>query len=84
MAPTEGFYFVEDTGVMWRYKEEWKQITPDNLNQITFGASVEDFPKSGNSKILYVTDDATYKWDTVTKTYLCVSNKTEWKTIGRE
>lgn len=84
LAPTEGFYFVEDTGVMWRYKEEWKQITPDNLNQITFGASVADFPKSGNSKVLYVTDDATYKWDTVTKTYLCVSNKTEWKTIGRE
>lgn len=82
LAPTEGFYFVEETGVMWRYKAGWKQISPDNLNQITFGTSVDDFPTEGNSKILYVADDATYKWDAVTQSYLCVSNKTEWKTLG--
>ncbi len=27
LAPIEGFYFVEETGVMWRYKEKWVQIS---------------------------------------------------------
>lgn len=82
LAPIEGFYFVEETGVMWRYKEKWVQISPDNLNEITFGTSVDDFPKTGNDKILYVTDDATYKWDRITKSYMVIANKTEWKTLN--
>lgn len=78
LAPIEGFYFVEDTSVLWRYKGGWVQITPSNLNPIFFG-NYEDFPPTGSPAVLYVSDDATYKWDSLTSKYLCVSNKTEWK-----
>ena len=80
LAPIEGFYFVEETNVLWRYKGGWKQVTPSNLSPLFFG-DYEDFPPQGQSDILYVTDDATYKWDSLTSTYICVSNKTEWKTL---
>ena len=81
LAPVEGFYYVEETDIFWRYKEGWKQITPDNLNPLFFGA-YEDFPPTGKDNVLYISDDATYKWDSLTSTYICVSNKTEWKELG--
>lgn len=81
LAPIEGFYYVEETNILWRYKEGWKKVTPDNLSPLFFGA-YEDFPPVGNSNVLYISDDATYKWDSLTSTYICVSNKTEWKELG--
>lgn len=81
LAPIKGFYFVEETAILWRFDTQWVQLTPSNLNEITFGSSIEDFPLEGNDKILYVADDATYKWDSVTKSYVMVANKTEWKTL---
>lgn len=77
LAPIEGFYFVEETNVLWRYKGSWKQVTPNNITPLFFG-SYEDFPPQGNAGVLYVSDDATYKWDSTTFQYLCVANKTEW------
>lgn len=81
LAPIEGFYYIEETNILWRYKEGWKKVTPDNLSPLFFGA-YEDFPPTGNSNVLYISDDATYKWDSLTSTYICVSNKTEWKELG--
>lgn len=81
LAPIEGFYYIEETNILWRYKEGWKKVTPDNLSPLFFGA-YEDFPTTGNSNVLYISDDATYKWDSLTSTYICVSNKTEWKELG--
>lgn len=77
LAPTEGFYFVKSTGVLWSYEGSWKQLTPDNLDQVVFG----DLPQTGNSKLLYVTDDVTYKWDSGKGEYKPVSNLTEWTTL---
>lgn len=81
LAPIEGFYYIEETNILWRYKEGWKKVTPDNLSPLFFGA-YEDFLPTGNSNVLYISDDATYKWDSLTSTYICVSNKTEWKELG--
>lgn len=81
LAPVEGFYFVQETGVMWNYKDGWHQISPDNLNQIIFGKTEQDFPPVGDARLLYVTDDASFRWDTATNSYIVVSNKTEWKSI---
>lgn len=81
LAPIEGFYYIEETNILWRYKEGWKKVTPDNLSPLFFGA-YEDFPPTGKSNVLYISDDATYKWDSLTSTYICVSNKTEWKELG--
>lgn len=80
LAPTEGFYFVDETDVLWRYKGGWKQVTPDNVSPIVM-ADYEEFPPTGKENTLYVTDDATYKWDAVSSQYVCVSNKTEWTTL---
>lgn len=78
LAPVEGFYFVEETGITWRYKGGWKQITPDNLEPLFFGLTVEDFPSTGNPKTLYIADEAVYKWDTVSSSYYMVSTKQVW------
>lgn len=81
LAPVEGFYFVEETSVVWRYKGGWRQLTPSNLTPLFFGRTEKDFPPAGNPAILYISDDATYKWNDSTRQYICVSNKTEWKDI---
>lgn len=81
LAPVEGYYYVEETGVMWRYKDGWKQLTPSNLQTITFGTSIEDFPKEGKETMIYIADKAIYKWNATLHTYICVANNTEWTTI---
>ena len=77
LAPTEGFYYVEETNVLWRYKGSWKQVTPNNMTPLFFG-DYDSFPETGNSGTLYVSDNATYKWDSIKSQYVCVANKTEW------
>lgn len=81
LAPIEGFYYVENTDIIWRYKGGWRQVTPDNLKPLFFG-EYSDFPPVGKENILYISDDATYKWDSLTSTYICISNKTAWTTLG--
>lgn len=80
LAPVEGFYFVDDTNVMWRYKGGWKQITPSELSPLYFG-EYESFPPIGKESTLYLTDSATYRWDSITSSYICIANKTEWRTV---
>ena len=80
LAPVEGFYFVDDTNVMWRYKGGWKQITPSELSPLYFG-EYDSFPPNGKENTLYLTDSATYRWDSITSSYICIANKTEWRVI---
>lgn len=80
LAPVEGFYFVDDTNVMWRYKNGWHQITPSNITPFVYG-ELESFPSPGKENTLYATQDATYVWDNITQSYLCIANKTEWKEV---
>lgn len=77
LAPVRGFYFVENTGVLWRYSTAWVQITPDNLNPIIFGR-LESFPAVGKEGQLYCADDAIYKWDTSEQAYVLIANKNIW------
>lgn len=77
LAPVEGFYYIEETNILWRYKEGWKKITPDNVSPLFFG-EYSSFPEKGSENTLYVSNDATYKWDSLTSTYVCIANKTEW------
>lgn len=78
LAPSEGFYFVEETDVIWRYKEGWKQLTPDNVNPLFFG-DYDEFPEIGKDGTLYISDDATYRWDSLTSEYICISTKNIWE-----
>lgn len=81
LAPVEGFYFVEDTNILWRYHGEWKQISPTNVEPLFFGDR-KDFPQTGNSKVLYLSSDAVYHWDDLSQTYIIIANKLEWKRLG--
>lgn len=78
LAPVEGFYYVRETHVIWNFSGSWTQITPENLTPISFGVTAQDFPAVGNNKILYIADDATYKWDAAKSEYKPVSNLTQW------
>lgn len=81
LAPVEGYYYVEETGVMWRYKDGWTQLTPSNLQPFVFETSVTDFPTEGKENMVYVADKAIYKWSAATRTYECIANNTEWTII---
>lgn len=80
--PIEGYYFVENTGIMWRYKDKWTQITDGDAPHYIYNNSESNFPTLGKDGLLYATDDAVYRWDKYTQSYQCISNKTEWKRIG--
>lgn len=60
--PIEGFYFVDDTNILWRYfKKEWLQITYKPAQQIEF-LSFENFPRVGEENKLYISNQDIYRW----------------------
>lgn len=79
LAPVEGFYFVLETNIFWRYtgnnSSRWIQITPNNLNPVVFG----ELPVTGVENTLYCTDNAIYSWKN--QSYNMIANKNEWGTI---
>lgn len=81
-SPVEGFYYIEETAAMWRYKDKWIQVTSKQNEPIYIGG-VDSFPTIGKEKTLYVSEDVIYTWDENTQQYIIVSNKTEWKTISK-
>jgi DNA-binding beta-propeller fold protein YncE len=78
----DGFYFVQESNVLWSlHFGSWNQLTSSSTERIWFGTDVSDFPHSGDSKMLYVADNAIYRYDANTGTYEMVSNKTAWNNI---
>lgn len=76
----DGYYYVKDTSCLWSYSNsQWNRLTPENLDPIVFGNTVEDFPAEGKSNTLYVADKATYKWNAGIRGYDPVANLTEWE-----
>lgn len=79
--PNEGFYFVEETYVFWRWhNNEWSQITPSYLKPVVYGASIEDFPSIGQPETLYYTDDGIYHWKG--NKYNLVGNVNTWDVLN--
>lgn len=75
-----GFYFVEGTGILWHYDgENWSPIN-EEVSPLYFGGK-ESFPAVGQRDMLYITDNAIYKWIDATQEYMVVSNKTDWNDI---
>lgn len=79
--PEEGWYFVEETCVLWKYSQKWYQVTSSNNDNIIFAGNYDDLPPKGKENILYVTEDANYIWRDSLNDYLMTANKTEWKGI---
>ena len=72
LAPVVGFYYCTDTNILWRYQEEWVQVT-------TPPAVIEAetsllFPLTGRIGCIYVdtTNNASYRWDNTDLKYYCI------------
>ncbi len=78
----DGYYYVEDTNVLWRRKDDgWVQITPSDMTPINYYKSTSDFPAIGNAASIYMIDDVIYRYDPLSKSYQSVSNLTDWKVL---
>lgn len=80
-SPVEGFYFIESTSKIWRYKDKWIPVSSDGNSSINMVDSIDALPEEGNANQLYVLDDAIYRWDTATKEYVVVSGQSQWITL---
>lgn len=77
LAPVSGlYYFVIDTATLWRYQDEWIQITAQPENIVYIGT--DTMPELGNTKTLYVnkSNKVISVWDDETNTYVVVSDLT--------
>ena len=59
--PVTSFYFVKETGMIWRHEVEWIVITNPPSEQIEF-LPRESFPAIGKENILYIDDTRIYRW----------------------
>lgn len=75
--PVQGFYFVEETQVIWRWSDKWTQMTASAA--VVEGETEEDFPEQGKGNTLYYTDDGIYGWKT--DKYNLIANTNTWESI---
>lgn len=60
--PTDGFYFVEETKVLWRYYNgSWIAITDPPINNVRF-IPESDLPGEGDFEVLYVCGNKIFVW----------------------
>ena len=77
-SPFYGYYFVIETAILWRYDNDWTQITskPDDI--VFIGAELPELGQA-KEKTLYV--DKTKKeisvYDKTANSYVVVANKTD-------
>lgn len=72
VSPVAGFYFVEETAILWYYdnSEGWEQLTNTPDERIQFYDSTSEFPIKGLEKVLYIIPRAIYQWDNITNSYI--------------
>ena len=63
LAPIEGFYFVEETKILWRYKNDWSQITYPPKEQVKIIEKGEGLPLNGEKNVIYILGTKIYKWN---------------------
>ena len=79
--PREGFYFVIETSMMWYYSlGQWSPINAKPDEVFFFGDS-SSFPPEGLPNVLYISDDAIYRYDVDTSSYVMVSTRQQWSTL---
>ena len=82
VSPLNGYYFVVDTGILWRYKDEWIQITgvPDEV--VFIGV---ELPTLGQANKLYANttegSENISVWNEELGCYVVVADKTQSMTI---
>lgn len=83
VSPVEGFYFVEETATLWRYKDsEWTQISAKADERVIFTDEENGLPETGQEKVLYANtiDNKIYRWDENNPQYIAM-NPIYWDEI---
>lgn len=79
-SPVTGYYFVEESCILYYYKNSWKALTnpPDEKTIFT---SEDELPAQGKSSTLYITKKGIYQWDESMNDYICMGgeNLIAWK-----
>ena len=79
--PTEGFYFVEETHILWRYaNDEWVEVTAPPSSNVVFIPKSE-LPAEGESEVLYVCDQEMFTWDADGNEYLSMNADSVWHEV---
>ena len=60
-SPVNGFYFVKETGVIWRHDNGWISITNPPSELIEF-LPKDLFPQIGKENVLYIDGIKIYRW----------------------
>lgn len=75
-SPINGYYFVIDSAVLWRYDNGWTQVTSKPENILFIGV---ELPELGNANKLYVNkqEQSISVWDEDNDRYLRVGEVAE-------
>ena len=60
-TPVHSFYFVKETGIIWRYDGTWFAVTNPPSERIEF-LPKELFPIVGKTNMLYIDGVKIYRW----------------------
>ncbi len=73
-SPVTGYFFVEETAVLWRYTPTngWIQLTIPPSELIVFD-EYEHFPQEGRANTLYVDNDTMYVWSSEEDSYVLMN-----------
>ncbi len=79
--PMDGFYFVEETKIMWRYSNgEWTAITEPPTNNVIFIPKSE-LPTKGEFATLYICDTEMFIWSPTENKYIPMNADSIWHEV---
>lgn len=84
-SPVNGFYYVEESTVLWRYANNtWQQLTGKAQEKEVIFLPRAEFPAEGTENILYVDEEKIYQWKSSTGEYVALSGDTtmEWEQMN--
>jgi len=80
--PNEGFYYVTETNILWRWDNDWIKVTPSNLTPVIYGETEDELPEEGQPGVLYYTDNGVYNWKNNIRDYNMIANANKWQDIS--
>lgn len=79
--PPNGFYFVSETKVLWRYEDdEWTSITEPPTNNVVFIPKSE-LPPEGEYAVLYVCGTEMFIWSPTENQYIPMNADSYWHEV---
>ena len=80
-SPLKGFYFVEETSVLWHFDKTkgWEQMTSAPDERLVFD-NYDNFPAKGKAGVLYCAPEAIYQWNTSLSSYIKMGEQV-WENI---